>query len=299
MDYFEWNDLIAGYFFRPEHFGERVYLFVTSDLLSELGRAQNVGHEDFLSTARLGPPGLGGLNVCEKAERLANNWRKRKLIYPPYIAYLALFVFASGIESEFAKHAYYPRLRKLLGEPETNISSYPSFSRMNTLWEDLEYWSQIDKKQKLGIFTMPALSGYVHVGIPISQSFFSQTGLQALHRFFFDAGLDPTAPPSTVLLTNLLLHNGGTTFSQRIMRVLNSPAHYHDEYTALMEVIIQELRNWDGSYTLVEDPHHRIRTIQGTLRLCCEDIDRVAGSMSMRLRLLPSLRLAGAAKPRA
>jgi hypothetical protein len=57
------------------------------------------------------------------------DWRKRNLQYPPYVGYLAFYVLAAGLEGDFARHAYCPRLRTLLDEPPA-VGQYPSFDRM-------------------------------------------------------------------------------------------------------------------------------------------------------------------------
>ena len=71
--------------------------------------------------------------------------------YPPYVIYLGLFVLAAGLEGDFAPHAYYPRLRMLLGDPPAT-GGLPSFDRMCVLWEDLESWSVRDRRGELGVF---------------------------------------------------------------------------------------------------------------------------------------------------
>jgi hypothetical protein len=58
---------------------------------------------------------------------------------------------AVGVEGDFAPHAYYPRLRTLLGEPSV-VGAYPWFDRMLELWDDLERWASSDQAGRLGNF---------------------------------------------------------------------------------------------------------------------------------------------------
>ena len=88
--------------------------------------------------------------------------------YPPYIAYLALFVLAvnhdnSSEGEDFLERAYYPRLKSLMGE----CLSTPDFERNNILdlWENLEHWTLKDKKSKFGEFHLDIYGNRLYVGI--------------------------------------------------------------------------------------------------------------------------------------
>src|SRR5436309_11377600 len=118
MDYLNWNDAIAERFFTPDMKNRRVYLYVTAEVIRGIGKTVNLGVPDFIATVKRGPSWASDGNICERAEQSMAGWRGRKLRYPPYVAYLAFFVLAAGAGrgKEFAGHAYYPRLRKLLGE---------------------------------------------------------------------------------------------------------------------------------------------------------------------------------------
>src|SRR5207244_745178 len=117
MEYVDWNNAIAKHFFRPEMEGKRVYLYVTEELIAELGQPQAAGLQEFLAAVRIGPAWATRSGLCQKALQAMHNWRTRSLAFPPYIGYLALFVLAAGIEGDFSPIAYYPRLRSLLQEP--------------------------------------------------------------------------------------------------------------------------------------------------------------------------------------
>src|SRR5947207_734590 len=145
MDYLDWNDQLAARFFTPESRDSRVYLFVTNDVIREVGRPAKVAVADFVAAVKRGPNWVSGGNICARAEQCLEGWRKRKLPYPPYVGYLSFFVLAAGIRGDFAKHAYYPRLRQLLGEAPT-AGTYPGFSKMRHLWDDLENWTQVDRR---------------------------------------------------------------------------------------------------------------------------------------------------------
>lgn len=146
MDFSEWNKLIAQYFFNNEEMsGREVLLYVNEKLINRLGEPFNADVNDFINAVKAGRPDVTRSGFCQKAFQTYKDWRSWKLFeYPPYIAYLAFFVLAGGTQGDFAAQAYYPRLRKLLGESE-DAGQPPSFDRMIDLWDDLEKWSREDK----------------------------------------------------------------------------------------------------------------------------------------------------------
>src|SRR5215211_7041218 len=131
MDFQHWNDSIASHFFRPEMAGRRVFLFITEDVLLEISKDSN-GVNDFIEAVKAGPPNITRQGLCQRALQIMQDWRSKHFSFPPYIAYLALFVLSAGKEGDFAPHAYYPRLRSLLGE-EPIAGQYASFDRMVSL----------------------------------------------------------------------------------------------------------------------------------------------------------------------
>src|SRR5262245_5447064 len=168
MEYLNWNDLLAANFFRSEVAGRRIHLCVTSALIEELGRPSGSDQTDFVAAVKTGPPWVTRRGVCQKAFQAMSHWRERPLTFPPYIGYLSLFVLAAGLDGDFAPHAYYPRLRQLLGElPEPG--QYPSFQRMLELWDDLERWANEDMRGELGEFRPDIAGGWINVGLPIAQ----------------------------------------------------------------------------------------------------------------------------------
>ena len=142
MDYFQWNNSIAAHFFKNEMAGRSVHLCVTEELLRNIGQNYSADLADFIKAVKTGIIGLPGKGICQKALQSMDYWkyRHRQKGYPLYVGYLALFVLAADIEENFASHAYYPRLRTLLGE-KPRSGNYPDFDQMKILWEDLARWA--------------------------------------------------------------------------------------------------------------------------------------------------------------
>ncbi|MBD1929831.1 hypothetical protein H6F74_26880 [Trichocoleus sp. FACHB-90] len=283
MDYLIWNDLIASHFFRPEMAGRTVYLYVTEKLIAELGQGSSADFQDFIKAVKIGLFERRGKGICQKALDSMEHWtyRCRRRGYPLYIGYLALFVLAAGREGEFSANAYYPRLRKLLGEDPTS-GQYRYFDQMRKLWDDLERWSNEDKSGELGIFKSDIAGSWIHVGRPLAQTFLTEEERHTLPVIFATAGLDPTSAPSGRVLALLLARYGHQQLRSRTLRLLeessNSDKPLRD---ALLERIVDELRDWDG--TAAPMPSGPNTQVYGALRLCCQ-LNRIAGRANMTLR---------------
>jgi hypothetical protein len=274
MTFLDWNDAIAGHFFRQETGGRTVYLYVTQQLLDELGSATGETAADFIAAMQGGPPWATKTGLCQKAIRTKDNWRARQLRWPPYIGYLSLFVLAAGHEGDFATHAYYPRLRKLLGEPPAE-GQYPSFHRMLELWSDLEQWASREKQGALGVLRLDIAGSWLHVGLPVAQTILTETERQHLQQVFAEGGLDAEDPPPDVELARVIRAKGAGHLRPRTLAAL-APASVDSEYTSiLLDRILEELESWTGAGALEADG-------QGAAR----------GTLSLSLHLDPTARLA-------
>lgn len=283
MDYLSWNDLIAGHFFRPEMAGRRVYLYVTEELLGEIG-TRNADVGNFVDAVKVGPPGLTRQGLCQRALQTMQDWRSKGLPFPPYVAYLALFVLAAGKEGDFAPHAYYPRLRTLLGE-KPRAGHYASFEHMVQLWDDLERWSNSDKAGELGIFYNSIAGSWFHVGIPIAQTLLTEHERAALPQIFARTAMDPGAPPSDEELALLVRRAGQHELRPRtLLSLLGKKDGSDDDLRGvLIETIIEELREWDGVALTEPFQSSTSNPLNGTLRLCCK-LDEIAGTANCTLR---------------
>ena len=277
MDYLKWNNSIAAHFFKNEMAGRSVHLYVTEELITDIGQESGADFSDFIAAIKTGPHGVTRQGLCVKALQSRDNWQQRELDYPPYIAYLALFVLAAGIEGDFAAHSYYPRLRTLLGE-EPTTGQYPSFDRMSKLWEDLEKWSNEDKSGELGIFNSHSIGKRKHIGLPIAQTLLTEKERRALPAIFAAADLDPISYPAEGAIALLLASHGRTQLRKRTLDLLKETSDSDEIRQALLEWIIDELRDWDGTAELSDRTQ-----IYGLLRLCCQ-LDSIAKRATLSLR---------------
>ena len=279
LDYTSWNERLAAHFFRPEFAGRRVFLYVTPDLLAEIAGPSNA-IQDYVTAVKGGPPGATRQGLCQRAVHTLERWRDRRGTSPPYIGYLGLFVLAAGVEGDFASHAYYPRLRQLLGE-EPVTGQYPSFQRMWELWVDLERWANEDQAGSLGIFKADVAGEWMHVGLPIAQTILTQHERDSLPQIFAECGLEPEAVPTDEQLAQMLIARGHHGLRHRSLQILGfSENRDATMRNILLQTILEELEDWDGRYIFDQD---RQAHKSGTLRLCCQ-LDRIAARATMTVR---------------
>jgi hypothetical protein len=277
--YVPWNDSIAARFFRPEAAGQPVYLFVTEDVIDEVGRSVGGGLPDFIAAVLEGPPGMTRSGLCQRALQVADRWSSRNTTYPPYLAYLALFVLAGGHDGDFDPRSYYPRLWELLGEPDAGTP--PSFDRMLELWDDLEHWSLRDRGGELGVFKAAVVGGKIHIGLPLAQTVLTEAERRALPCIFASAGLDPDSHPSDRELRRAMAIHGRQALRPRTISALEKESSAFA--SALLDVVAEDFLNWDGeseaqSTGLSSTPH-----VHAGLRLCIS-LDRVAGTARVSAR---------------
>ncbi len=286
-NYLEWNNRIAKHFFNEEWAGREVLLYINEEIINNIGG--DIGNkDDFLRAVKEGPSRASSKkSFCQKAYYIYKNWRNfKELEYPPYIAYLALFVLAENVEGDFDGRAYYPRLNKLLGNTED--SGHPaSFYYMRELWIDLEKWSKEDKGEELGFFSFRIRGGNKHVGLPLSQTILSNKERDNLPFIFSEADLDPTDPPSIEIIKRILLQNGRKNhlLEKRTLRLLDSANGDNVLLkNTLLEFVLDELSDWDQ--TIPDDRPEEgsaPKEAKTGLRICLQE-DGVAKIVKTYLR---------------
>ena len=275
MNYLEWNNAIAARFFRDEMADRRVFLAVTEAEIQRIGKGYGVGSDDFLCAVRTGPPWTSSeSDVCRKALAARYKWHERNFTYPPYIAFLAVFVMAADSNEDFGPLAYYGPLSKLLDQSVGINQFKPTYE----LWFDLANWSRRIKGGSLGIFRpgIPASSQFINVGLPRSQTLLLSDEQAALPRFFWDNNLDPTSLPSEAALIRALSRS--TILRPSTRRTMSNDKN-RDLQSALAEFVLDELQTWSGTVVELNTGSQRnTHSIQTTaiIRLCLK-LDRLNG----------------------
>lgn len=281
-DYLRWNDAITAHFFNTESAGQRVHLEVDEDLVGEIGASLGGGLADLVAAVLTGPPWVPPwADLCQRALAACDGWRDRRREYPPYVAYLAVFVLAAGVEGEFAAQAYYPRLRALLGmEPGGTL---PHFDRMFELWDDLEIWSVRDCQGRFGVFEAVVSGGWFHVGLPLAQATLTTGERRGLPRLFAAADLDPIAVPTTSELLSALRMNGPGILRPRTLALVESGTG-NEATSALLDAVAEEFASWDGEVPAgPETEDVPAGHVLGRLRICLA-FDPIARRAAVTLR---------------
>ena len=285
MDYLAWNNAIGARFFNPDRSGVRIFLYVTTDVVTEIGAPYGIDLNDFIAAVKTGPPWntRHGRSICQQALQTLENWRNRNLEYPPYLIYLALFILADTVDVGFARHAYYPGLRSLLGEePETG--TYPSFNRMYLLWNDLAVWSNQDRHGEWGVFDADIVGEWMHVGLPRAQTLLTDNERDSLPFLFADNGLDPLSPPSDREIAYLLSDDPHHYLRPHTKEILSSTSEDDSPIrTALLDAFLDELEHWDGMVSARPHEGEQARRSLGNLRLVMV-LDRTAQTVHFFLR---------------
>ena len=279
-DYLRWNDALASHFFNAENAGQRVHLQVDEDLVGEVGRSLCGELSDLIEATLGGPPWVTPAVICQQALQACDGWRSRGCPYPPYVAYLSIFVLAASVEGEFAPHAYYPRLRSLLGMEQGSM--LPHFDRMLELWDDLETWSVRDRNGELGVFEAVISGGWIHVGLPLAQAILTTGERRGLPRLFDAADLDPTTVPTTSEFVAALRAHGTGALRARTMALLATGAG-SEATRALIDAVADEFASWSGEVPADSPGAGPARLVLGRLRICLA-LDPVARRAAVTIR---------------
>jgi hypothetical protein len=281
VNYQEWNEIFGKHFFNPESAGREVLLYVTDDLVINLGSSRNVGVEDFISAVKGDRPAK---EICTRALELFKNWRERGQLYPPYLGILCFFVLADVTEGDFAAHGYYPKLWFRLRESGDGEPAH--FSEMIELWDDLEKWSREEHGEELGKFVARIRGGRWKIGLPRSQTLLSEHERQALPDMFAEAGLEPGDPPNAESLAAALLACRQVTLIHSLhARTLNLLMGKTDDealWDALVELLSDELEAWDG---IANDDNGTTAGARQSLRIVIEDPGGPFGKLAAKIRI--------------
>lgn len=281
--FLRWNDALADRFFNNQMAGRSVYLYITQSLIKEMEQELEPEAGKFLTTTLGGSPWATRMGICQQALQAYSGWRNKNLRFPPYIAFLCLFVLAGGTEGEFAAHAYYPRLRQLLSPVDPGKGTVPSFDRMQVLWEDLEEWSVFDRAGELGEFKARFTGGNVHIGYPLAQAMLTEQERKALPRVFYATGLDPTSPPPADELTRALRSTAASAHLQPRTVRLVANQQGGDVFGALLDIVAEELAEWDGEVETNDYVEDGPDLSFARLRICLS-LDTVAGIANASVR---------------
>jgi hypothetical protein len=253
-DYEKWNAAICERYFPESGIGRPTYLALDEEELSELAPVVGVSRDDalerFVSSILVEsqPP----IPVWRPFIQAMATWRYEGASgLPPYVGLLGLCVIAaSQMETDkrqgIGGHAYYPRLKALLGrEPTTGIPD--GFERVRDLWHDLNVWLEEDLQGARGRSTVRSHPRLSNIGWPLSQCILRAADRNRLPDFFRTSGLEAGLSISDERLFALFKAwaNRSQLITGQALRLINkADAAIEEELTRMLQ---RELAAWDGS----------------------------------------------------
>ena len=274
MNYLNWNNQIARHFFNPEKSGLRVWLSMGKDLVEKIAEENNSTYEDFIKAVNKGPAWVqdSTIKIHRKAFETFHSWRCRsELEYPPYIAYLALFVLPCNLKPEDSQSSsYYTRLNEIIGNEENPSHPYPDINKTLALWEDLERWSLEDKKSEFGEFQVDIYGGHFYVGIPQYQVVLTANDKTKLPRIFQKKGWDSDSNPTEAEIITVLKEFKRDFSSKTSKRIEEGK---DDFLFRLTQRVFVELKEYDGETIDTEEGQKSNK--HGFIDLCLDEIIRL------------------------
>ena len=282
LNYLDWNDQIAQHFFHSNNSGRRVWFSVEKELIEEICRKNNTTFSDFIEVVKKGPDGINRhkQTVCSKAHAIFDEWKKNesKFKYPPYVAYLALFVLAvnHGESGDFSENDYYGRLNNLVGE---NLST-SHFKSIPDLWEDLEKWSLHTQRGDLGEFHLGITGRKFYIGILQYQvALTKEERIKSLPRIFSKMGWDSNSNPTAEEILQATKEYK-SIFSNRTKRRIEAK---EEAFLAdLVNRVLEELEDYDGE--LLETREGTKNKNLGYIDLCMSNIDQLEQKVTFSFR---------------
>lgn len=234
MTYLQWNNLIGSHLFNEDMAGREVQLFVTKEDVVRLGqksgqfdgKSDSDIWEDFIRAVRSGIPGeKRDNNFLEKiifaygkaTQKNLTSIANDPLTFPPYLAYLVLSVLPLTIgDLPLRANNYYDRIKAFFQENDlTKLPDATPQKNWDAVWQHLSDWSTVKKQCEWGIFTNQIFSGFVHVGLPLSQCLFNPQGIKLLPIAFEKSGFVPGFLPNQEAMRTVLIKYWESVLRQR------------------------------------------------------------------------------------
>lgn len=251
MNYLDWNQKIAEYFFNEKKSGHEVILYVDESVIKKIGLSEN-SVQFFVNEVKSWDGYINYPGFCMKALHTYKHGYDKETEYPPYLAYLAIFVYASTINDpdidKTGKESYYRKLSFLLNQ---NINSN-TFTRIDELWYDLEDWSVNIREGSLGLFHTWIRGKHMHVGLATSQILITEDEREMLPDIFYDSSLSISEVPDKFSLKKSLIQHGRNKLNPKTIQFLEKSESSRNQHelaalNILLGIIQSAFKTWDGT----------------------------------------------------
>lgn len=260
MQYLEWNNIIAEYFFNSANAGKDIHLYTTKADIIHLANENFIEEsedeiwDDFIIAIKRGLPGSNG-NITAKAKYAHE---KRQLLridsieikYPPYIAYLVFFVLPliEGLDGTYSANNYYDRLNRFLRTNDINETIGTNDFRnnqINCLWDSLANWANLKNNGDLGLFNVIPFTNrnWIYVGKVFSQCILPPKLLNRLPELFESIGLVPDTFYEDRFLKDKIKSSRTNLIPKNTLDFLKKD----DELSnSIIQTIQREYKKWTG-----------------------------------------------------
>lgn len=270
-----WNLRLLKSFFSKASENREVFLRVDKDVLDEIGQDLG-GDAGFISAVRAGPRGLKpseslvGRNLTlvrqrERVEALRSSGQYdqerflsitragyidpgqldpsyRWKAAPAYLPYLAMLVRIARVD---APGGFYSNLRETIGLQERFGSN--QLAQLEAAWNDLERWTA-SQGGEFGIFRLRRLGGYVHIGVPLSQSILKAADIRYMPIVFRNAGIRPDMDFDDRAVATVLGEARAAAMSRSPFSASFQAALGNSSFEAPVSSILRAIyQDWDGS----------------------------------------------------
>ena len=149
MNYSDWNELIANYFFNSNNSSEEVFLFISKNEIIKLGinKLTNLSEDliwkNYINSLRKGSRTTTKKYLLDNAIEEFNSWKSNKKELPFFISYLVSFILTiTEFTEDFNSNNYYGKLNEFLNSNGFVGENIKSVKEIDILWKELEIWSK-------------------------------------------------------------------------------------------------------------------------------------------------------------
>jgi hypothetical protein len=270
MNYFEWNDHIAGLFFNPANGGKNIHFYLTKlDLIKHSRHFFSVTSDDeiwddFINAIKYDQKVDNNLPIPHspivRPLELYSTWNK--INTPPFIAYLILYIIplTESYDEQFNATNYYGKVNVFFHkygvlDVEQTIGTV-NFQTISHLWVALEEWSVMTINCDLGIFELKKFGNekWVHVGKPLSQCIFPPRAIKRLPELFLHAGMIPDSTYLPAELKKYLLQYGSSILllPNSVIDVIRK-YETHDLGQSIIDTTKKAYNDWTGESHSVDE----------------------------------------------
>ncbi len=260
MNYLEWNDLIASFFFNEDIADKEVYLYITKEDIINIGKEKLSDKsnletwQDFLCAVKVGYNNkVDDTDIIEtllwvfEYYKEAKNQNREQFIYPIYIAYLVLFILPLTNEEQLNINSFYERVNLFLSQNELpQLLNQTNRQNWNKVWEDLEYWSIYEKNCELGYFEIHKFGNpnWRFVSKPLSQCLIKLSSIKKLPTLFYQNNILPNSNIKEEKIRSLLINSSQQLdLNTNLFRAIRN----NDEIGNLLIKIIKRFYDrWNG-----------------------------------------------------